>query len=377
VSVSCANTSAPWRVGVLFSQSGCTSVIEETQLHGTLLAIDEINASGGINGRELCPVIYDPASDTAAFAQLAKRLMIEDGITTIFGCYTSSSRKAVMPVVERLDGMLWYPTLYEGFEYSPNIIYTGAAPNQNCVELCRFLMQNFGGRFYLVGSDYVYPHELNRMIRDFLIANGGSIAAECYVDLRPRRSDFVPVIRDIKEAAPDVIFSTVVGHGTAYLYQAYVDAGFNPRTMPIASLTTTEAEILDMGSDAGEGHITAASYFEGISSDSNASFVARYKKRFGDSEPTNACAEAAYFQVFMFARALESANSMQTNILRPIVLGSTFEAPQGPVRINPMTGHADLWTRIGRANRSGQFELIRQSPAPVQADPFLICAGRA
>jgi branched-chain amino acid transport system substrate-binding protein len=132
-----------------------------------------------------------------------------------------------------------------------------------------------------------------------------------------------------------------------------------------------------MGFDAGEGHITAASYFEGISSDSNASFVARYKKRFGDSEPTNACAEAAYFQVFMFARALESANSMQTNILRPIVLGSTFEAPQGPVRINPMTGHADLWTRIGRANRSGQFELIRQSPAPVQADPFLICAGRA
>jgi ABC-type branched-subunit amino acid transport system substrate-binding protein len=376
VSVSNVNTTAPWRVGVLFSQSGCTAVIEETQLRATLLAIEEINAAGGINGRELCPVIYDPASETAAFGHLAKRLMVEDGITTIFGCYTSSSRKAVMPVVERLDGMLWYPTLYEGFEYSPNIIYTGAAPNQNCVELCRFLMENFGKRFYFVGSDYVYPRVLNRTMREFLAANGGTIAAERYVDLRARHSDFLPIVRDIQEAGADVIFSTVVGHSTAFLYQAYAEAGLDPRTMPIASLTTTEAEVFDMGFDVGEGHITAASYFEGIPGDSNAAFVARYKNRFGDTEPTNACAEAAYFQIFMFARALARANSMLMDHLRPLVLGSSFEAPQGPVRINPVTGHADLWTRIGRANRSGQFEIIRQSPAPVQADPFLICAGQ-
>ncbi len=174
-----------------------------------------------------------------------------------------------------------------------------------------------------------------------------------------------------------MIFSTVVGHCTAYLYQAYADAGLNPSKVPIASLTTTEAEIRDMGFDVGEGHITAASYFEGIGGDANTSFVTRYKRRYGDSEPTNACAEAAYFQIFMFARALESANSMETDVLRPIVLGSSFEAPQGPVRINPATGHADLWTRIGRANRRGQFDLIRQSPAPVAADPFLICAGPA
>jgi ABC-type branched-subunit amino acid transport system substrate-binding protein len=377
VSISHEKTSEPWRVGVLFSQSGCTAIIEETQLNSTLLAIEEINASGGINGRELCPVVYDPASDASAFGHLAKRLMIEDGITTIFGCYTSSSRKAVMPVVERLDGLLWYPTLYEGFEYSPNIIYTGAAPNQNCVQLCRFLMGNCGQRFYFVGSDYVYPRELNRTMREFVTANGGSIAAERYVDLRARRSDFLPIVRDIREAGPDVIFSTVVGHCTAYLYQAYDDANFNPATMPIASLTTTEAEILDMGFDVGEGHITAASYFEGISGEANAAFVTRYKKRFGDSASTNACAEAAYFQVFMFARALSRANSLQTDTLRPIVLGSSFDAPQGRVRIDPVTGHADLWTRIGRANAHGQFELLRQSPAPVQADPFLICAGGA
>ena len=140
-------SSSPWRVGVLFSRIGHTSVIEETQAHGTLLAIEEINAAGGVNGRELQAVAYDPASDTLAFSRYAKRLMVEDGVTTIFGCYTSSSRKAVAPVVERLNGILWYPTLYEGFEYSPNIIYTGSAPNQNCVELCRFLMDTYGTDF--------------------------------------------------------------------------------------------------------------------------------------------------------------------------------------------------------------------------------------
>ena len=371
-----ANSSEPWRVGVLFSKTGCTSVIERTQLHGTLLAIEEINANGGINGRELQAVIRDPASDTSAFRRQAKQLMVEDHVTTIFGCYTSSSRKAVMPVVERLNGLLWYPTPYEGFEYSPNIIYTGAAPNQNCIELCRYLLDKFGKRFYFVGSDYVYPRELNRIMRDFLISHGGIVSGERYVDLRPKQSDFRPIIEDIRDVGADVIFSTVVGLGTSYLYRAYKEAGIETANMPIASLTTTEAEIADMGTDVGEGHITAASYFEGLPGEACGSFVARYRKRFGADELTNVCAEAAYFQVQMFAKALESANSMDTEVLRPYVLGSSFEAPQGTVHINSQTGHADLWTRIGRANRRGQFDLVRQSLAPVQANPFLICAAR-
>ena len=370
-------SSSPWRVGVLFSRIGHTSVIEETQAHGTLLAIEEINAAGGVNGRELQAVAYDPASDTLAFSRYAKRLMVEDGVTTIFGCYTSSSRKAVAPVVERLNGILWYPTLYEGFEYSPNIIYTGSAPNQNCVELCRFLMDTYGNRFYLIGSDYIYPRELNRMMRDFLVASGGVVVGERYLDLRAKRGEFAPAIRDVVEAGADVIFSTVVGTATSYLYQAYADAGLSPKSVPIASLTTTEAEVLAMGFDVGEGHITAASYFEGVETGADASFADRYKRRFGADEPTNACSEAAYFQVFMFAEALRQANTMDTETLLRIVLGSSFEAPQGRVRINPATNHADLWTRIGRANRRGHFDLIRQSVGPVQADPFLICASRA
>jgi len=370
-------TSEPWRVGVLFSSSGFMAVIEDTQLRGTLTAIDEINDAGGINGRPIEPVLYDPASEALAFGHYAKRLMVEDGISTIFGCYTSSSRKAVLPVVERLNGLLWYPTLYEGFEFSPNVIYTGAAPNQNSVELCRFLMERYGKRFYFVGSDYVYPRESNRIMRELVRHNGGQVVGERYIDLRAKRSDFLPVVREIENAMPDVIFSTVVGDSTIHLYQTYADLHLDPKCMPIASLTTTEAEIRAMGFDVGEGHITAASYFQGIGSERNSSFVKRYKKRYGDDQDTNMCLEAAYFQVHIFAKALKRANSMDTEILRPSILGSEIEAPQGKVSVNPLCGHTDLWTRIGRANRLGEFDLVYESPMPVRADPYLIGYGRS
>ncbi len=158
--ISTTNTGEPWRVGVLFSRTGIMAIIEETQVRGTLIAIEEINERGGINGREVVPVIYDPASENALFRAHAKRMIIEDQLSTIFGCYTSSSRKAVLPIVERLNCLLWYPTLYEGFEYSPNVIYTGAAPNQNSLSLCQYLTGHYGSRFYFIGSDYVYPREI-------------------------------------------------------------------------------------------------------------------------------------------------------------------------------------------------------------------------
>lgn len=370
-------TSEPWRVGVLFSRTGFMSVIEETQLRGTLIAIDEINERGGVNGRPIEPVIYDPGSDIRSYGQYAKRLMVEDGVETIFGCYTSSSRRAVLPVVERLDGLLWYPTLYEGFEFSPNVIYTGATPNQNSVQLCKMLMSQFGTRFFFVGSDYIYPRESNRVMRELVRHNGGSVVGERYLRLEADRSEFVPLVREIKRAQPDVIFSTVVGDSTTFLYQAYHDLGLNPKTVPIASLTTTEAEIRAMGFDVGEGHYTAASYFQGVESNRNSTFVAQYQKRYGEDEPTNMCLEASYFQVNLFARTLTQTNSLETKQLRTSVMGAEFEAPQGSVSINPVWGHADVWTRIGRANRKGQFEIVSQSPTSVKADPYLISYGRS
>lgn len=367
-----AHGSAPWRVGVLFSRSGFMALIEETQYRGTMIAIDEINQAGGINGREVVAEVCDPQSDNSLFKAYARRLLTESGVSTIFGCYTSSSRKAVLPVVERLNGLLWYPTLYEGFEFSPNIIYTGAAPNQNSLSLFHYLAANYGSRFYFVGSDYVYPRESNRIMRQLVQQNGGEVVGEMYVSLNARREEFFPIMRDIKSARPDVIFSTVVGTPTVYLYQTYADFGFNPGTIPIASLTTTEAEISAMGADVGEGHITAAPYFEGTGGAAGAEFVSRYKTKYGESERTNMCVEAAYFQVKLFAKALQQVNTLDPDVMRPVVLGSTVEAPQGPVTINPICGHANVWSRVGRCGANGAFSVVYQSPSEVTADPFLI-----
>lgn len=369
----CEASSEPWRVGVLFSQSGVMAVIEETQLRATLLAIDEINGAGGINGRELVPVIYDPQSDPQNYALCAKRLIIDDDVTHIFGCYTSSSRKSVVPVVERMNGLLWYPTLYEGFEFSPNVIYTGATPNQNSLTLCSYLVETYGCRFYFVGSDYVYPRESNRIMRELLKKKRGCVVSgETYLNLRAKPHDFRPLMRQIKNAGADVIFSTVVGDSTVYLYQAFAEMGLDPRVTPIASLTTTESEVQAMGFDVAAGHVTAASYFQSVVSEQNEGFVRRYKARYGEGASTNMCAEAAYFQVHLFANTLSRTNSMDTDIVHQMVQGSDFEAPQGRIAVSSTNGHTDLWSRIGRVNRNGQFEIVRQSTVPVAADPFLI-----
>lgn len=366
----------PWRVGVLFSQTGVTAVVEETQLRGTLLALSEINEGGGVAGCEVVPVIYDPQSNDRNFARLSHRLLANDGVNVIFGCYASSSRKAVLPVVERLNGLLLYPTLYEGFELSPNVIYTGAAPNQNMIELCAYLLAHYGPRFHLIGSDYVYPRATNQLMREVLADSGGMLTGETYISLNADRCDLVPVIAELRRTRPDVIFSTVVGDATIHLYQAYADAGFDPRLMPIASLTTTEAEVRAMGCDVAEGHITAAPYFQSVDCVANSEFVRRYQRRYGTDEPTNMCVEAAYYQVHMFARALAQTRTIETDVLREKILGATFEAPQGRVEINAASSHTTLWTRIGRATRSGQFEVIRQSARPVVADPYLVGYGR-
>lgn len=361
----------PWHVGVLFSQSGWTCEVERTQLCGTLLALDEINAAGGVNGREIVPIIYDPASSTRGYVQLARKLLVEDGVTSIFGCYTSTSRKAIMPLVERFNGLLWYPTPYEGFEASPNIIYSGAAPNQTIVKFTEHLLGTFGPRFFLVGSDYVYPRETNYFLKERLRACAGDVIAEHYVDTQASQRAFDPLIQAIKASGADVVFSTVVGEGTRYLYQAYAEAGLNPSHMPIASLTTTEAEIQSMGYDVGESHLTGACYFGSVQNLANTHFIARFQKRFKGFAAPNVCAEAAYFQVYLFAQALERAGTLDTDILRPCVVGSSFNAPQGRVSISA-SGHADLVTRVGKANRAGGFDIVLETPQPVLADPFFL-----
>src|ERR1700730_17026026 len=303
------NTGGPWRVGVLFSQTGVTSTVEQSQLNATLLAIEEINSSGGVLDRMIEPVIYDPASDPKQLRSLAERLLEIDRIRLLFGCYMSSTRKAVLPVVESHRGLLFYPTLYEGFEYSRHCIYTGAAPNQNSLQLARFLLSTYGNRFLLVGSNYIYPYESNRLMADFVMQGRGEILDEIYVPLEAGAGDFEKVITRIKKTSPDVIFSTVVGRSTSVLYEAYRSAGFDPAKMPIASLTTSEAEVAQMRSEAAEGHITAAPFFETALSRPARRFVESFKNKYGPDAPVTAAAEAAYFQLHLAMRAIARCGS--------------------------------------------------------------------
>ncbi len=367
-----ANTD-PVKVGVLYSKTGATSAIESSQRLGTLLAIEEINESGGIDGREIAAVEYDPASDLRQFRALAERLVAVDNVNVIFGCYMSSARKAVMPVVERYNRILFYATLYEGFEFSNNIIYTGAAPNQNSVQLADFMMSSFGGRVYLVGSDYIYPYESNRIMSDLVNQRpGGSVVAQRYVPLDAGPQDFKAIVADIRDKQPDFIFSTVVGNATQHLYQAYAEAGLNPKKMPIASLTTSEVEVAQMGAQAAAGHFTSAPYFASVNTPENLRVLERFRSRFGDEVRPNACWEAAYFQVHLFANALRASGSDLVPALMPQLLGAEFLAPQGRVRIEPTNHHIHLYPRIGRVNSKGEFSIVRASKNAVAPDPYLV-----
>ena len=367
-----ANTD-PIRVGVLFSRAGTTSRVEISQSFGTLFAIREINDAGGIDGRELVAVHYDPECVPRNYRLLAEKMVQDDGINVIFGCYMSSTRKAVMPVVEKWQRLLMYPTPYEGFEFSRNIIYTGAAPNQNSAQLAEYMTRHFGVRVYLVGSDYIYPYESNRIMSDFILERpGGAKLAERYVRLDATERDFLSIVRDIKDKQPDFVFSTVVGKGTRMLYQAYADAGLDPLKMPIASLTTCEAEVSEMGTRIAAGHITAAPYFQAVDTPVNRACLQRFRAVYGDEVEPNMCWEAAYFQVHMFARAMRQSGSDEIDRLLPHLLGSEFDAPQGRVRIDPDSHHTRLNPRIGRVGDDGRFTIVAESPVGVDADPYLV-----
>ncbi len=364
--------SESWRFGLLCSQTGVTAAVETTQLNASVLAIEQINQAGGIAGRQIEPVNYDPASDPKQFAACADRLLQRDRIRLIFGCYMSSTRKAVLPLVEASRGLLFYPTLYEGFEYSKRCIYTGAAPNQNSLQLARYLFNNYGRNFFLVGSNYVYPYESNRIMTDLVRQAGGKVLDEVYVPVTPRRADFAKAIREIGRSKPDVIFSTIVGQGTAMFYDAYAEAGFDSATMPIASLTTSEAEVAEMTAAAACGHITASPFFDNLQTPAAKAFVAAYRRRFGSEAPVPAAAEAAYFQVFLAADAIGRAGSDDPDLVHAALLDCDFDAPQGRVRIDRDNNHTYLWPRLARLDERKNFVVVDDAETWVKPDPYRV-----
>lgn len=364
-----------WRIGVLFSRSGVTAAAEIAEANATLLAIEEINEKGGVLGREIRPTFYDPECSPKKYRDLAVRLLAEDKIKVVVGCYMSTARKAVLPEIEAHRGLLFYPTFYEGFEYSPRCFYAGSSSNQNAVQLARYLMETFGKRFLLVGSNYVFPREYNRVVTDLVIRGNGSVVDEIYVPVETTRSDFEPVIRKIRKLKPDVVVSNVVGTGAVLFYEAYREAGFDTRTMPIASLSTTEAEVAEMLPEIAAGHLTAASFFETLDTPQARRFVGAFKRRFGQAAPVTASAEAAYCQIHLYAKALELAGGDEPEAVAQALGGLEFDAPQGRIRIDPDNHHTELWSRIGRINAQSGFDIIWQSETRVKPDPYFVTAS--
>jgi branched-chain amino acid transport system substrate-binding protein len=365
-------TTEPWRIGVLFSTTGATANIERTQLNATMLAVDEINAAGGVLGREIKPLVCDGGSDPRLFRSLAERLISTDRVRLIFGCYMSSCRKAVLPVIEGFRGALFYPTFYEGFEYSVQTIYTGAALNQNAFQLAKYLLAKHGQRFLFVGSNYIYPYETNRIMNDFVVQARGKVVDEIYIPLNAGEDDLARVMKKIRKFSPDVVFSTIVGQATAPFYRAYAEAGFSPSATPIASLTTSEVDVAEMEAGIAEGHISAATFFATLGTPAARDFTTAYRARFGENAPIPSAAEAAYFQVHLVAAAIARAGTDDPRRVVAEVKEIEFDAPQGGVRVDADNHHTYLWPRVARLDDRGAFQIVWNPGVRVKPDPYCV-----
>ncbi len=363
-------------VGLLFSLTGAVAVVESTLHDAALMAIEEINAAGGVHGRQLRPIIEDPASDPATYADRARRLMIRDKCVSVFGSYTSASRQAVLPVTEQRKNLYWYPTLYEGRECSRNVMYGGAVPNQQQDDLIAWAIENYGPRFYMIGNNYVYPKEENNYCKTLLAELGGEVVNEEYVPLG--HSDFSSVINRIRSEKPDVIFATVVGDSDVAFARQYHAAELDPAQMPVISLTRSEVEVKAIGGEAAAGHFSSAPYFMGHDTPENEAFVEAYKSRYGADQVTHFVSEAAYFQVYQFKAALEKLDpgNITPEMIRDAAVGLTLNAPQGEVLIDENL-HTHLWPKIGQWQSNGQAEVIVESQERIAPKPYAAYEGQS
>ena len=357
----------PVHIGVMFSQTGWTAVTERTMLEATSFAIDEINQAGGINGREMIPVYRDPAGEPAAYQTMASELLSECGVKVILGCYTSSQRKAVLSVLDKEAGLLCYPAQYEGFEYSDNIIYFGAVPNQNSLFLAQYLLENHSPRIYISGSDYVWPRESGRIMADLIRSGGGEVLGERYLGSSAGPEDFESLMKDIIRCRPDIIFNNFVGQSNLDFYAAYAKWNLD---IVVASLTTSEADLHHIDAEAAQGHITAATYFASQGNRTNISVLDRYKASRGHSAHGNMCWEAAYTQAHMVALAMRGGNTDNIGAIRESMLERSFDAPQGRISIDPTNLHCFAWPKIGIARSDGQFDIVAETTGPVRPDPY-------
>ncbi|MBH8551066.1 urea ABC transporter substrate-binding protein [Nostocaceae cyanobacterium CENA357] len=357
------------KVGILHSLSGTMAISEKSVVDAEKLAIKEINANGGVLGKQIEAITEDGASNWDTFREKATKLIDQDKVAVVFGCWTSASRKNVKPVFESKDHMLWYPVQYEGQECSKNIFYTGAAPNQQIEPSVDWLLKNKGKEFFLVGSDYVFPRTANTIIKAQLEALGGKTVGEDYLPLG--NTEVTPIITKIKQNLPNggVIYNTLNGDSNVAFFKQLKGAGLTPDKYPSMSVSIAEEEVKAIGVEYLKDHYAAWNYFQTVDTPANKKFVAAFKKEYGENRVTNDPMEAAYIAVYLWKQAVEKAGTTDLAKVRAAASGQTIDAPEGKVTMNA-NHHISKIVRIGQVRDDGLFDIVYATPAPVEPVPW-------
>ena len=373
------------KVGVLHSLSGTMAISESVLKDTVLMAIDDINAKGGVMGKKLEPVVVDPASNWPLFAEKAKQLLTQDKVAVVFGCWTSVSRKSVLPVFEQNNGLLFYPVQYEGEELSKNVFYTGAAPNQQAIPAVEYLMSKEGGgakRFVLLGTDYVYPRTTNKILRAFLKSKGvkDSDIMETYTPFG--HSDYQTIVADIKKfstGGKTAVISTINGDSNVPFYKELGNAGLKAKDVPVMAFSVGEEELRGVDTKPLVGHLAAWNYFMSVKNPTNAAWIkewsayAKAKKLPGQADKplTNDPMEATWIGIHMWKQAVEKAKSTDVDKVIAAMAGQTFAAPDGfTVQMDEKNHHLHKPVMVGEIKADGQFNVVWKTKGPIKAQPW-------
>ncbi|WP_113699613.1 urea ABC transporter substrate-binding protein [Nonomuraea lactucae] len=367
-----ADTSgATVKIGLLNSLSGTMAISEVTVKNALLLAVEEINAAGGVLGKKIEPISEDGASDWPTFAEKSQKLISQDRVAAVFGCWTSASRKAVKPVYEKNKALLFYPVQYEGLEQSPYIYYTGATTNQQIVPALDYLKSKGKTSLYLVGSDYVFPRTANKIIKAYAAANGMKILGEEYAPLGS--TEFSTITNKVKASGASAVFNTLNGDSNVAFFKEYKSAGLTAAKMPVLSVSIAEEEVKSIGTQYLEGQLTAWNYYQTTPGKANETFVKAYKAKYGQDKPTSDPMEAAYVSVHLWKAMVEKAGSFDVEKVRAAGAGGgiTFDAPEGKVTVDGPTQHVFKTARIGEVGPDGLISEVWNSGEPIKPDPYL------
>ncbi len=355
------------KVGILHSLTGTIAIAEASVVDAEKLAIEEINAAGGVMGKKLEVVVEDGASDWPTFAEKARKLLEKDQVAAIFGCYTSASRKAVLPVMERYKGLLYYPTYYEGLEMSPNIMYTAQEGTQSAIASLDWLYKNKGKSFYLIGSDYIWPRTMNKLANLHLKKIGAKVVGESYYPLGS--IEFASEINKIKAAKPDVIWSTVVGGSNVAFYKQLNAAGITGKTQALCAMAVSEEEASGVGPENLVGFMSCMGYFQSVKNPANEKFVKAFKAKYGANRVVGDTMACGYTSVYLWKMAVEKAKSIDVPAVVAASSDLAMDAPEGKIHFHKSNHHLWKHARIGMFRADGQIDMIYESPL-IEPNPF-------